>query len=248
MENTNLNNEETEIDLKQLFYVLLSKIVYIIGAGIIIALVAFIYFNFMTTKIYTSTTKLYVISQQNDTITSADISVSTYLSNDYMALITTRPVLEQVISDLGLDISPDQLKGKIVAAIVPNSRIISITVTDTSPIRAKRIADCLAKVSSVKISTVMNTELVSIVQDGEVPSQPVATAVIKYTILGFILGVFIASAIVVAIYMLRDTIITPDDVERYLKISVIGTIPMYETGEKNIVAGKRNKKKKTRKA
>ena len=247
MENTNVN-EEIEIDIKQLFYAMLSKAVYIIGAGVIVALIAFIYFNFMNTKVYTSTTKLYVISQQNDVITSADISVSTYLSNDYMALITTRPVLEEVIAELALDMTPDQLKGKITAAIVTNSRIISITVTDTSPIRAKRIADCLAKVSSIKICNVMNIELVNIVQDGEVPSAPVATSVVKYTILGFMLGAFAAAALVVAMFIMKDTIVTPDDVERHLKISVIGTIPLYEVGEKNIVAGKRKKKKTIRKA
>ena len=144
--------------------------------------------------------------------------------------------------------TPDQLKGKITAAIVTNSRIISITVTDTSPIRAKRIADCLAKVSSIKICNVMNIELVNIVQDGEVPSAPVATSVVKYTILGFMLGAFAAAALVVAMFIMKDTIVTPDDVERHLKISVIGTIPLYEVGEKNIVAGKRKKKKTSRKA
>ena len=61
MENTNVN-EEIEIDLKQLFYAMLSKAVYIIGAGVIVALIAFIYFNFITHQNYYSRTPKFKIT------------------------------------------------------------------------------------------------------------------------------------------------------------------------------------------
>ena len=222
---TNNIDKYRRIDISKIFYALLTKSVYIVGIGIILALIVFIYSNFVTEKAYNSTAKLYVNSKQDDSATS------TYLSNDYIEIITTRTVLEQVISELSLDISYEQLKKNIIVDIVDNSRIISITVMETSPIRAKRVADCVAKVSSSRISLVMNVDSVSIVQNGEVPSSPVQTSVMKLSILAFVIGVVVSSIIVIVMNMLKDTIVTTEDVEKYLKISVVGIIPMYEIEE-----------------
>lgn len=241
MDNNN-QNDSVEIDLKQLFFVLLSKLGYIVLTAAAFAVVAFLYFNFIAEKQYQSTTQIYVINKESDTITSSDVSVSTSLSNDYVVLITTRPVLDQVIAELGLGITTSQLEGKISASVVTDSRIISITVEDSSPIMAKRIVDCVAAVSAERICAVMNSEMVNVVQEGEVSEFPSSPSVMKNTILAGLIGMFLAGAVVIIRFMLNDTIMTPEDVEKYLGISVIGTIPVFD--QENIGRSETEKKKK----
>jgi len=227
MENTN-QKESIEIDIKQIFYAILSKIGFVILAGVIAGVLAFSYYSFVATKQYQSTTQLYVINRSSDNLTSSDVAVSTSLSNDYVVLITTRPVLETVIAELGLDMSTNQLKSKINASLVTNSRIISITVTDPSPVLAKRIADCVANVSASRICTVMDSEMVNIVQEGEIADNPSSPAVMRNTIIAAILAIFVVCAIIVVKFILDDTISSTEDIEKYLGLNVIGTIPVFE--------------------
>ena len=58
-------------------------------------------------------------------------------------------------------------------------------------------------------------------------------------------GLFLAAVIVLAVFVMNDTIKTPEDVEKYLQLNVLGTIPVFEVddGKKG-----RKKKKKSRRA
>ena len=236
----NNQKHEIEIDLKQIFGLLLSKALYISVIGVVCAILAFSYFKFVATEKFTSTTQIFVIDKSTDKLTSSDINMYSALSNDYLQLIQTRPVMEQVIAELGLNMSVDALKGKVVATKQGDSRIISISVIDESPVIAKRIADAVAKAAADQIYTVMDAELVNIVQPGNVPEAPSSPTVMRNTVIAFILAVFVSCAVIIIKFIMDDTIKTADDVERYLGISVIGSIPIF--GEE-LVADKNKKKK-----
>lgn len=239
MENNN-KKHEIEIDLKQIFGLLLSNALYIGVISVVCAILAFSYFQFMATEKYTSTTQIFVMDKSSDKVTSSDINMFSALSNDYLQLVQTRPVMEKVIAELGLDMSVDTLKGKVAATKQGDSRIISISVVDTSPVVAKRIADAVAKAAADQIYTVMEAELVNIVQPGNVPESPSSPAVMRNTLIAVILAVFVCCAVIIIRFIMDDTVKTSEDVEKYLGISVIGTIPLF--GE-DAEAKNKNKKK-----
>ncbi len=224
----NKDNATIEIDIKQICILLLSKIGYILLTGVVLAVLTFAYFKCFVPETYTSTSQIYVINKTSDTVTSSDVSVSTYLSNDYVVLITTRPVMEQVIAELDLDMTVDELAEQVSASVVTNSRMIKITVTDTSPIRAKRIVDCIATVSATRICEIMNSEMVNIAEEGAVATTPVGPASARNAVIAFILGAFVACAVIVIKFIMDDRIKTTDDIEKYLGISVLGSIPVFE--------------------
>lgn len=236
------NNNEIEIDLKQIFFLLLDRIGIIIAVGIVCAILAFTYFKFVAEEKYTSTTQIFIIDKQSDKLTSSDINVFAALSNDYIQLIQTDPVLNKVIAELGLDISTGALKNKINASKQGDSRIISIKVTDSSPIVAKRIADSVAKAAADRIYAVMEAEVVNVVQPGNIPESPSSPDTMRNTAIAFIAGAFVVCAFVVIRFLLDDTISTADDIEKYLEIPVIGNIPLY--GEELEQKDKKKKKKK----
>lgn len=247
MENNNINNsnKEIEIDLKQIFMVLLGKIGIIAAVGAVCAVIAFTYFNFIATEQYTSTTQIYIMDTESGVGSSSDVSMYTSLLDDCLQIIETNPVMDQVIAELGLDMTAEGLNGKVTAARAGTSRIISISVVDTSPVTAKRIADAVAGASAQKIEEVVGKELVNIVQPANMPTAPSSPATMRNTVIAFILGVFVTCAVIVIRFLLDDTIMTADDVEKYLGITVIGTIPLY--GEEAELSRNKGKRKVTEK-
>ncbi len=235
-------NDIIEIDIKQIAFLLLGKIGYILAIGVILAILAFTYFKFIATKSYNSSAQLYVMNQESDGgITTGDIQISTYLTTDCLGMITSRPVMEKVISELKLDMTADALAGKISSDNTTGSRLITITVTDSSPVMAKRIVDSVAKASADHIKEVTQAEFVSQVYDGEIATAPSSPAVMRNTLIAMILGIAIGCAIVIIRFLMDDSIKGADDVEKFLGITVIGTIPLFGEDDDLGVSYKRNR-------
>ena len=114
MEQQNLqNNDEIEIDVLELFHVLLDKIWVIILAGAVAALAVVAATILFITPQYQSTTKMYVLSKQDsNTLTSQDMQTSLSLTKDYAELIKSRTVTEGVIAQLNLDLTHEELLKK----------------------------------------------------------------------------------------------------------------------------------------
>ena len=120
MENQNQrNNEETEIDLVELFWVLWRKLPLMIAVGLFTALLAFGGSKFLMTPTYQSVTKIYVLNKQdnsNTNVTYSDLQAGTQLVKDYSELIKSRFVLEAVIEQLGLPLSYEKLSRKVTVS------------------------------------------------------------------------------------------------------------------------------------
>lgn len=105
------NSERVEeIDLLELIQALKKKIVYLILAAVLGGVVAGAYTKFMVTPLYTSTATVLVLSKDTTLTSIADLQLGTQLTSDYSTLMLTRPVLEEVIDNLGLDMSWEALK------------------------------------------------------------------------------------------------------------------------------------------
>lgn len=229
--NMGMENEEITIDLMDLFQVVFKKLHLVLLAGIIAALVAVLVTKLFMTPVYTSTTKMYVLSKQdaNSAVTSSDLQAGSQLTKDYMELIKSRSVMEQVISQLQLDMSVDKLSGEITVSNTADTRILSISVENENPKLAKEIADAVRESASVQITQITqitDADAVNMVEEGNLPKNPTSPNTMKNTMLGGILGIFLALGAIVLIYILDDTIKTPDDVERYLGLTVLTSIPI----------------------
>ena len=236
MENQNQrSNEETEIDLAELFWVLWRKLPLMIAVGLFTALLAFGGSKFLVTPTYQSVTKIYILNKQdssNTNVTYSDLQAGTQLVKDYAELIKSRFVLEAVIEQLDLPISYEQLSGKVAVSTPTDTRVISITVTDSSPVMAMKIANAVREAASIHIRNVMDIEAVNIVETANMPTYKACPSVGKNTMMGGILGILIVAAIVILSHLMNDTIQTEEDVEKYLGISTLAMIPLNEADSK----------------
>lgn len=235
------NNDEIEIDLGEVFHLVISKLGVIILSGILLGVLSIIGTMLFITPKYESTTKIMVLNKQdNNTLTSADMQTSTQLTKDYAELIQSRTVLEGVIAQLNLDMTYKEMLNKVSVETSSDSRIVSISVTDEDPYTASEIANAVRDMAAEHIQSVMDIEAVNVVDTANIPNEKASPSLAKNGVIGGLLGVIIAMAAVIIIYLTNDTIKVEEDVERYLGLSVLGSIPFSEKKS-------RSKKKKSRK-
>lgn len=226
MQNT---DDVIEIDLKEIFGVLWNKAWLILICGIIAGAIAFCYSHFLITPQYQSTTKVYILSKQNEgNVTYTDLQMGTQLTKDYKVLITSRDVLEEVIENCVLDEKYKSLADRVTVENISDTRIIAITVEDPDPAMAQTLANEIRDVAADHIKEVMNIEAVNVAEEANLAEDPSSPSVMKWTALGIMAGVCLCAGIILLRFLLDDTVKTSEDVERYLGLSTLAMIPIME--------------------
>ena len=90
----------------------------------------------------------------------------------------------------------------------------------------------MREISGQHIQEVMETEAVNTVEEANIPDKAASPNATKNALIGGALGVFLAILVIILMYMLNDSIKTDDDIEKYLEISVLGTIPLKDGKKK----------------
>lgn len=239
-------NDEIEIDLKELFFYLLGRAGYMLGAGAALAALALAVTVFLISPKYTSTTSMYVLNRQTgEGITNSDLQSSTYLTQDYMELIKSRTVVETVIAELNLDRTYLNLLESMSVSAKSDTRIISISVTDEDPYLARDIANAIREAAAVQIQQVMKTEAVNVVDEANIPTVKSSPSTKKNVLLAGILGVILVAGWFTVLYLMNDKIVTADDIEHYLGLGILGQMPLNEE-EWNQHKHRKTKRKKTK--
>jgi capsular polysaccharide biosynthesis protein len=244
-------NEDIEIDLVDLFYVIRARLWVIILSGVLFATVAGLVSSFLITPMYTSTSQMYILSKSTSITSLADIQLGSQLTQDYMIMVKSRTVVNQVIKDLNLDMDYDALSGIVTVTNPTQTRILNISCNYPNAEMAKRIVDEFAKVSKISIAQLTASDEPTIIDWGYASPYPSSPNIKKYIIIGALAGIFLAAGIVIVLHLMDDTIKDSEDVEKYLGLSTLGLIPLEAGGAKQaqIDKKKRNQKavKKNRK-
>lgn len=221
----NSQNEEIEIDLRELFFVLWRKVFLIIAATIIGALVFGIVSYYFITPQYKSTSKIYIVNTTGESILSlTDLQIGSSLTEDYTILIESRPVVEKVISNLKLDMDYEEMLGILSVSYESGTRVINIAITHPDATIAKEIANEFAVITQKQIPDIMKTPEPSIVEEAVIGGK-VGPNNIKNAIIGAMLGLVLSAGIILVLHFMDDTIKSADDIERYLGLNTLAAIP-----------------------
>ena len=237
----NENHErKLEVTAKDVFDILLKRWIVIVLCGLVVASAFLLGTKLLITPQYQSSTTIFVLSKQNDDkVSSTDIQISTHLTNDYARIIKSRDVAEQVVDQLGLEISAGAVQGKISVETEEDTRIVTIVVKDPDPVIAQRLAEAIRVISAKKIVDVMKVEMVNVVDTANLPTSPSTPNTRNNVILGGALGCLLAIGVVLLQHYSNDTIKNTDDVEHYLGLNVLASIPTNETTAKKKKRGGR---------
>lgn len=219
------NAKEIEIDLMELFFKLLENAKKII-AGALVGMILFGAYSFLlATPMYEATCKIYVMSASDSAINLSDLQIGSYLTSDYQEVFDTWEVHEQVIQNLGLDYTYNELEEMLSVSNPSDTRILEITVTSDDPAEAKAMANEYAAVASRYISQTMETDEPSILSQALEPTKPVSPRKLFNTALGMLLGALVMIAIVTVQFILDDKIRTADDIRKYTGMATLAVVP-----------------------
>lgn len=241
------SDDEITIDLAELFGVLWHWIWLILLVALLLGGAAYVFSKFVIPEEFQSTTKIYVLDKESGSggqSTYTDLQVGSQLTKDYAELITSRTVIEKVIADNHLESVYDykEFLKKVEVNTPTDTRIVSITVTDTNPALAQALADDIRVEASDLIIDTMQINAVNTYEVANLPTEKSAPSCSKWALIGALLGALLVGGIVTLQYILDDTIKTSEDIEQYLGLSTLALIPLDE----NIGGAERGKKKKNK--
>jgi polysaccharide biosynthesis transport protein len=125
---------------------------WLIGAMTLIGVVAAYFITSIMPPVYESSALLLVSPSKAATESQYNnLMAGTQLALTYSQMLTDRPVLETVISQLKIKTTTDALEKQITAEPVHNSQIIKLTVTDSKPDQAALIANTLAQAFAKRV-------------------------------------------------------------------------------------------------
>lgn len=234
--------DEIEINLLEILGVLQARLFSILMSGVILAAVFGLGTMFLIEPQYQSTSKLYIVGQSSSITSLADLQTGSQLTQDYMVLVQSRPVLEKVIDNLGLDMEYEGLRAMISLNNPQDTRILEVTVTTGDPYMAKEIVDEVSGVSASRIAAIMNVDEPTIAEYGHLESSPSSPNLRKNIMIGGMLGVLCSALVVVVLYLLNDTIQTEEDVEKYLGLNTLALIPVEEGAVEQMIRDRQKRK------
>lgn len=225
------NEDYDVIDLREIFQILKKYILLLIIFPIVFAIAGALISIYLIDPVYEASTTLIVRQnkESNEEINITDVNLSKSLVYTYAEMAKSNTVLQNTRNSLNLI----ELDGKtITVSPVKDTQILKVAVQNTSPQLAMEIANTLVEEFTVEIVRITKTDNVAVVDYATLPENPIKPNKIMNTAISAILGEMILVMIIFLKEYLDNTIKTEKDIEKYLDVPVIGTIPNFNQGGK----------------
>jgi capsular exopolysaccharide synthesis family protein len=187
-----------------------------------------------STPMYASSARLFVsTSSQSSDLTQANQGNSLAIERvqSYADLVSTHSLGQRVSDKLGGTYSADRLTHLVSASVVPNTVNLTITARNSSPTAAQRIAQAYAVGLSQEVSRIEAPSdgqpspiRMSVVDDAQVPSQPVSPRKLSSLLLGTLLGLIVGVCLAILRDRLDTSISSAEDLETITDVPLLGTI------------------------
>ena len=222
-----------EIDLNELFLFVKKKIGLLITIVASVCIVGCVYGLFIQKPMYQSyTTVILSGSESSSAINQSDLTLYKNLVSSYAEIVKSRRVLDQVIDELKLDVSCEELSSKITVSSVNNTEIIKIAVNDENPIEAKNIANVTASYFTDEVVELYKMNNVNILDMAIEADEPYNINVMKQIVIYFMLGLVLGAGILFVIYYFDRTVKSVEQVEQKIKLPILGSVQDMNKGGK----------------
>lgn len=231
----NKEDREFEIDLLQLGRALWGKAIYILLVAVIFGLLGFIGSKVFLTPIYQASAQMIVNTRVGDDqkVSNDQLNSAKSLVDTYAIVIRSRNVLNQVISELELTETYEQLAGCISVKAVNNTQIMKIVVRHSSQATAFAVAGKLMDIAPEAIIKVVGAGSVTPADMVYSSSTPVAPSSFKNAVIAAIVGFALSCAIVAVVFLADNTYKSDLDIQNDLDVPVLGVIPKIEDCRKH---------------
>jgi capsular polysaccharide biosynthesis protein len=238
--------EET-ISLKDIAVTLKKRLALIAIIAAIAVAVSGIISYFILTPVYQASTQLLVNQKTNEqpVLDPNQVRTNVEMINTYSVIIKSPKILNDVVKNLKLTQTSDDLAGAITVNSEQNAQVFNLTVQNEDPAQAVEIANEIAETFSAKIPEIMkvdNVEILApaILKDNQAPVKPKPLLNIA---IALVVGLMAGVGLAFLLEYLDNTIKTEEDIQRVLQLPVLGSIPKISIDDERTPLSKKARKR-----
>lgn len=221
------NEDEIEINLGELFQLLKKNIKLIIISILLCTLLLGIVTVFVFNKKYESTTRLFLKPDVTEGIADySQINSNNLMVNNYVEMIKGNNIQGIAANELNMDV--EEINSCLSVTNEPDTQIISITAKTTDPALSKDIVDAVVKTFTKEVKEKLNVNNITVVDEAEIATDPVSPSLKLNLAVGALLGAFLSIGYLFIKFMLDTHIHNKEEVEKYLGIPCLGSVPYFE--------------------
>ncbi|MBR2586946.1 polysaccharide biosynthesis tyrosine autokinase [Candidatus Saccharibacteria bacterium] len=215
-----------ELDLKDFLSYLKKYLISLIVVPILAAICVLYYDTKIKVPLYESSAQVALIQTESSSAAATlnEINANQKLTSTYSVIAKSKVVLEQVISELGLNKTVDELSKNVKVTTISETTILKITVSDPDAALSASIANAVADVFTKKTDLIKTLDNVAILETAETPNKPANNTLLRDLALAVVISVFAVAGIAFVIYYFDDTIKYSDTLEETIKLPIVGKI------------------------
>jgi len=227
--------EET-ISLRELFETLKKRLSLILVITLLAAAVSGAISYFVLKPVYKSSSQILVSQSAASSLASiAGVSLDTdakYIET-YNVILKSPYILDQVIKELKMDTTPEQLNGSVSVTQEGQSQVVTISVTNNDPAEAVRIANEIAEVFQREIAQLMRIDNITILSKAELAENPapVKPEPLLNIAIAIVVGLMAGVGLAFLLEYLDNTIKSEQDIEKLLELPVLGVVTTITPNE-----------------
>ena len=226
---------EIEFDLIDLLLYMKKRLWIIVLVVMMFTVAGYVGSKTLMTPEYTASARVYVkYGVQNETQEDrldqdyTQQLMAGQLRNDCVVLLGDVKVTEDVVKNLELNTSAAALSSRLQIEAEDNTRVLNISIVDTSPQRAAQILNEVCNVGKQKMVEMVGEDVIEVVHYAEVPGSPSSPSPKRNATVAAILGTVLAVSVMVVVFLMDDSIRNETDMEHYLGLSTLAEIPVSE--------------------
>ncbi|KRF43256.1 cell shape-determining protein [Terrabacter sp. Soil811] len=191
----------------------------------------------LTPRTYAATTRFFVSTPGSDDTTSSLAQGNTFSQarvKTYAQVLKDPSVLQPVIDDLGLKTTPTLLAERVTTSIPLDTVLIDVTVTDSTPAGAQRIASAISKVFPKYIAEIESRPgkespiAVGVTSPATLEPAPVSPKPTRNLALGLVLGLLLGFGVALLRDVLDKSVKSQRDLEAVTDRTILGGIAFDE--------------------
>lgn len=219
-----------EIDLREILWACLRKAWLIILCAVVLGAAVYAYTTIWVTPLYQAGATFYVnnsVHSSSDKISSADLATSQRLVLTYVNIIKSDRVLEKIIAETDLNLTPDALRGMMTAESIDDTEMFTVKISHTDPELAAGIANAVADVAPAQIAEIMEGSTTKVVDRAKVPAAPYTPNRGRNALLGALVGMVLAVIYIVLRVLMDVRVKDEQDLAAISQAPVLGVIPTF---------------------
>lgn len=223
------DKELIEIDIKRIMLAIWRRWWIITIAGILCAALLVGYAYFFVVPQYSASIKVYVNNTYGTNTpgySSSQISAAQSLARTYMVILKSRPVMNEVAEITGLPYTYNQLVNMTMSGTISETEVFETRVTCSNYKHAAQIANAIADVLPDRIKEVVEGSSVVVVERAIENSARVSPSYRTHVLLGFVIGMLLATAVIVILDLIDNSIHSEEYLEEtYQDMPLLAVIP-----------------------